>query len=292
MRMSDNDTRPLDVDIDGITTTVSAQRSRRNVLRGAGGLLGGGLVTTMAGAERATAQDNGGLDVRTTDVEVLDEQRGEIRTKGRVGGMSNYDCERCEVGAHVQPVGDDRWYGGMQTVRHTHRDSFWVRVTLVGLRPGRYRCRLCACPITRDTVFTANILVIVIDGDDRKHKKGKHEKKHHKHKKAYERRCPCRLHHPNRYHLMVCGGGGTDVNEYAFKVSSSDIERVGVSNAPDVIADRHVTIDTEDYVNGTIVTGAVAGGGDSYICDGYLEDIRTDRGTSVYINGMEVEVAH
>ena len=288
--MSDNDTQLTGVDV-AEATIEPASTSRRSVLRAAGGLFGGTAAASAASGQ-AAAQDDG-LNVRTTDVEILDDQQGEIRTTGRVSGMSNYDCERCEVGAHVQPFGDDQWYGGLQTVKHTHRDSFRVGVTLAGLRPGKYRCRLCACPITRDHVFTANVIVIVVT-EKRKHEKDKKKKKKHrkKYKKAYKKRCPCAYHHPDQYHLMICGGGGRDVKRYGFKVSSSDIERVGYSNAPHVISDRYVTLDTEDYVDATVVTGAVAGGGDSYVCGGYLEDIRADPGASVYLNGAEIDVRH
>lgn len=177
MGMPENDTRSIGVDFEDIATAVSAQTSRRRVLRGAGGLLSGGALTAMSDAGRAAQPGGDELNVRTTDVDILDPEPGEIRAKGRVGGMSNYDCERCEIGAFVRPLGDDQWYGGLQTVHHTHRDSFWVGVTLVGLRPGRYHCRLCACPVTLDTVFTANILAVVIDDDHEREKKEKH---HHK----------------------------------------------------------------------------------------------------------------
>lgn len=91
---------------------------------------------------------------------------------------------------------------------------------------------------------------------------------------------------------MVCGGGGTDGNEHRFEVSRPGIERVGASNAPDVVADRHVTFDAGGHVNDTVVTRAFAGGGDSFVCDGTLADVRTDPGTSVYLDGTEIETPH
>lgn len=289
---------------------VGGAATRRDVLRTAGAAVAGGsLLTATVDRVAAAPHDGGELDVRTTDVEVLgdgtnDDDSGdrEVRTRGRVSGMSNYDCERCEVGAHVRPVGDDRWYGGLRTVEHTHADSFRVAVTLAGLHPGRYECRLCACPITHTDLFVANVLIVVVAGGDRE-KKGKddrHEKKekdHHdekkkKHreklKKAYRESCPCRLRHPDRYHLMVCGHDSHTVNEYAFRVSSDDIRRVGASNAPDVVPSRDVTVDGEDFIDGTVVTGAVAGGGDSYVCGGELADVRVAGGASVYVNGKDV----
>lgn len=295
-----------------VADVATSPLSRRNVLRTtASALAGGSFLATVAGEGAATPHDGGELNVRTTDVEVLDGggthddeegDTGEVRTKGRVSGMSNYNCERCEVGAHVRPVGDDRWYGGLQTVEHTHRDSFRVAVTLAGLHPGKYECRLCACPITHSKLFVANVLIVVVERKDAREEKEHHEdekkkkhydekkgKHHEKLKKAYRKTCPCRLHHPHRYHLMVCGGNPGNVYEYAFQVSSSDVTRVGVSNAPDVIASRHVTAtDTEDYVDDNVVTGAVAGGGDSYVCRGEVTDIRVDDGASVYVNGVDV----
>lgn len=277
-----------------VADVATSTLSRRTVLRTTGSALAGGsLLATVSGDAAATTQDGGELNVRTTDVEILDDEKeGDVRTKGRVGGMSNYDCERCRVGAHVRPVGDDRWYGGLQTVEHTDRDSFRVAVTLAGLRPGRYECRLCACPITHTDLFVANVLIVVIERGHVHEKKKEEKEKYHgkkKLKKAYRTACPCRLHHPHQYHLMVCGGDAGTVYEYAFRATTSDITRVGVSNAPDVVPSRHVTAtDAEDYVNGDVVTGAVAGGGDSYVCRGEIEDVRLDRGASVYVNGENV----
>jgi hypothetical protein len=273
---------------------VTKPLPRRTVLRTtASALAGGSLLASVAEEGAAAPHDEGELNVRTTDVEVLDGgeteegETGEVRTKGRVSGMSNYDCERCRVGAHVRPLGDDRWYGGLQTVEHTHRDSFRVGVTLAGLHPGKYECRLCACPITHTDLFVANVLIVVVERERKKKKKKKKGKK--RLKKAYHEQCPCRLHHPRRYHLMVCGGNPSNVYEYAFRATTSDIRRVGVSNAPNVIPSRHVTAtDAEDYVSGDVVTGAVAGGGDSYVCRGEITDMRLDHGASVYVNGMEV----
>jgi hypothetical protein len=271
---------------------VTKPLSRRTVLRTTASALAGGSLLTAAADEGAAApHDERELNVRTTDVEVLDSGKtGKVGATGRVSGMSNYDCERCRVGAHVRPLGDDRWYGGLQTVEHTHRDSFRVGVTLAGLHPGKYECRLCACPITHTNVFVANVLIVVVDREDDHERKKK--KKHHgktKLNKAYRKTCPCRLHHSRRYHLMVCGGSPSNVCEYAFQATTSDITRVGVSSAPDVIPSRHVTAtDTEDRVEGDIVTGAVAGGGDSYVCRGEVTDMRVDTAASVYVNGEDV----
>lgn len=312
-----------------VVEVVTRPLTRRAVLgTTASALAGGPLLATFADEAAAAPHDGGELDVRTTDIEILGDgtgsregdggEEGKIRTTGQVSGMSNYDCERCEVGAQVRPVGDDRWYGGLQTVEHTHRDSFRIGVTLAGLHPGKYECRLCACPITHTDLFVANVLIVVVTRGDRherkKKKKKKHrdEKKHHEKKKrhdekkrhdkkkhhgkkkfekAYREQCPCSLQHPGRYHLMICGGDAHTVREYAFQVSSHDVHQVGVSNAPDVVSSRHVTLNGEVTIDGTAVTGAVAGGSHSFVCGGELTGIRVAEGASVYVNGSNVTKA-
>lgn len=292
--------------------TGTAHLSRRGVLRGAGALATtGGVLSGTSGT--ALAQDSG-LNVRTTNVEVLDQQQDTVkaRTTGRVSGMSNYDCERCEVGAQVQKADGNSWHGGLQTVKHAPRDSFRVGVTIAisGLTPGRYKCRLCACPITRNRLFTANVIIIVLNTRDQHKDKKKHhkdkkkyhkdkKKKHHKDKKkkrydkkklkrAYHKPCPCRRDHGQWYHLMICGGGGRNVKRYAFRATTRDIRRISLSAAPSQFAHKHVTIDSEDAVKGRTVTGAVAGGGDAYVCRGEVSDIRVDNGARVYVNGLDV----
>ena len=295
-----------------VVEVATSSATRRDVLRTAGtAVAGGSLLAATAERGAAAPHDGGELDVRTTDVEVLDDgkrhdegedsEHGEVRTTGRVSGMSNYDCERCEVGAQVRPLGGDRWYGGLQTVEHTHRDSFRAAVTLAGLHPGKYECRLCACPITHTNLFVANVLILVVrsEGKKKKKKHGKKENKHHekkeKHrkklKKAYRKTCPCGLHHPDHYHLMICGGDAHAPRKYAFQASSYDIQQVAVSNAPDVVSSRHVTIDAEAAIDGTVVTGTVAGGGHSYVCGGTLTDARVEPGASVFVNGSNVTAA-
>lgn len=263
--------------------------SRRTVLRGTGfAVAGGSLLAGATEKGRASGGRDDGLNVRTTNVEVLDGgENAKTETKGRVSGMSNYDCKRCEIGAEVQPVGDDEWYGGVRTVDHVPYDSITVAVTLAGLHPGRYRCRLCACPITRDHLTYGNVVVIVVKDDDDDEHDGHHHGKS-KLRAAYGKTCPCRLHHPGYNHVMVCGGGGRTIFEYEFAVASRHARRCSVSAAPSVIDDHHVTIDGEDFVRGELVTGAVAGGGDSYLFRGPLTDLRAEGGASVYVNGVEV----
>lgn len=267
--------------------------SRRTVLRtAASALAGGSFLIGAANEGAATSDDDAELDVRTTDVDVLDDgEDGEIRATGRISGMSNYDCERCEIGAHVRPMGGDAWHGGLRTVEHTHRDSFRVGVTLAGLHPGEYECRLCACPITRTDVVVANALFVIVERDEPSRKKDRHDGKRKDRdalEAAYRTRCPCDLHHPDQCHLLIRGGSPSNVCDYAFRVPGGDVRRVGVSGAPDVISSRHVTVDTEEVVGTTVVTGGVAGGGDSYLCRGQVADVRFDRGASVYVNGYDV----
>lgn len=307
VRTDETDSKPR---VAGVATIPA---SRRTVLRTAtSALAGGSFLIGAANEGAATSDDDAELDVRTTDVDVLDDgEDGEIRATGRISGMSNYDCERCEIGAHVRPMGGDAWHGGLRTVEHTHRDSFRVGVTLAGLHPGEYECRLCACPIIRDDLFVANVLLVIVERDESSGKPDHHGESsgktdhhgessgktdHHDGKRkdrdaleaAYRTRCPCDLHHPDQCHLLIRGGSPSNVCDYAFRVPGGDVRRVGVSSAPDVISSRHVTVDTEEVVGSSVVTGAVAGGGDSYLCRGRLAEVRFDRGASVYVNGYDV----
>ena len=306
--MSENDrtdARDLRPRISEVETGLA---SRRNVLKTGAAALAGGSLLTAGASESAAAQDGGALDVRTTDVDVLsDGQDAEVRTSGRVSGMSNFDCERCEVGAHVRPVGGDRWYGGLQTIEHPAGDSFRAGVTLAGLRPGRYECRLCACPITRTDVFVANVLLVVIEGkddhDDHHHDCDGHHDDYHDcdddHHDghhgcddgldcAYRKTCPCDLSHSGWCHVLFHGGNASNPLDYAFRLSRRGVRQVGVTNAPHAIPSRHVTVDTEEEVHGTVVRGGLAGGGDSFLCRGRFTDVRIEQGVSVYVNGHEV----
>lgn len=287
--------------------------SRRNVLRtSASALAGGTLLSLGAGTADAFAQDDGRLDVETTDVEVLGQGQDDsiqAETTGQVAGMSNYDCERCHVGAQVRPADSNQWNGGLQTIKHTHYDSFRVAVSLSisGLTQGKYYCRLCACPATRNRIQPGTIIVIIVNQRQRvkkkKHKKKREKKKKHKKKKkkrtvdkkklekAYKKRCPCPIYHPDRYHLTVTGGNASTPQQYAFRASSNAIEQVDVSTAPRIVGDHAVNINHEDRISGRTVTGAVAGRADSYICRGEVTDIRADRGVSVYIHGTDVSDA-
>lgn len=270
----------IEPEIDGLTT---AGVSRRSVLRkGASAVAGGSLLTASAGRGAAT-QDGGDrpLDVRTTDVEILGEESAE--TRGEVGGMERVDCERCRIGAQVARAGHDEWYGGLRRVV-TGRTSFRVAVTLTGLRPGRYHFRLVACPVTHDHLCFGNSLTVVVRaGGRRKQKRDDHHGKQKEKKK--KRGCPCDSDHPDRHHLTLCGGSGDRLRDYAFMVSGDDIEKSARSCAPSAVGHHAVTVDGEDRLRGDIVTGALAGGGDSFLFGGELTDMRCDDGVSVYLDG-------
>jgi hypothetical protein len=287
--------------------------SRRSVLQTTASAIAGGAFLS-AGTVDALAQEDGRLDVETTDVEVLGQAQDDsiqARTTGAVAGMSNYDCERCHVGAQIQPADSHEWYGGLQTIKHAPHDGFRVAVSLSisGLTPGRYYCRLCACPATRKRIQPGTIILIIVNQRQRvkkkkrtkkkrKKKKKKHKKKKKKQrvdkkklKKAYKKQCPCPIYHPERYHLTVSGGTASSPRRYAFRASSHDIEQVEVSTAPSYVPDHGVTRNYEDYIDGQTVTGAVASGADSYICRGEVTDIRVDNDVSVYIHGTDLSDA-
>lgn len=279
--------------------------SRRTVLRGVGSVLAAGSASATVGS--ATTQDRP-LTVETTSVEVLDDEHGDgghrhgsdgqqLKTTGRISGMEDIGCERCELGAQVKPVGHDSWYGGVQTVQHTPQNSMRVTVTVVlsNVRAGKYECRLCARPILGDaatSLSVGNTVTLTLGGgastnpgpDDKDSVKNPR-----KLRRAARRRCPCSLSHPNRTHLTVTGGGGGDVRDYLFRASRRDVSRVGASAAPRQISDRHVTVtDTDDYVAGRLVAGTVAGGGDSFFFSGELTDVQLDPGISLYVHGTDV----
>lgn len=278
--------------------------SRRTVLRSVGSVLAAGGASAAVGS--ATTQDRS-LTVETTDVEILDGDRGNgdhrhgadsqpLRTTGRISGMEDIGCERCELGAQVKPVGHDSWYGGVQTVRHTPQNSMRVTVTVVlsNVRAGKYECRLCARPILGDAATSLSVgnTVTLTLGGGASTNPGRDDKDSVKNprklRRAAQRRCPCSLSHPNRTHLTVAGGGG-DVRDYLFRASRRDVSRVGASAAPRQISDRHVTVtDTDDYVAGRLVAGTVAGGGDSFLFSGELTDVQLDPGISLYVHGTDV----
>ncbi|WP_137283620.1 hypothetical protein [Halorussus salinisoli] len=285
------------------THSTSKEVSRRTVLRsGATAVAGGSLLTPLSGRARATSHDESHrpLDVRTTDVEILGEDgaetTGKAKTTGAVDGMEKVDCERCKVGAQVAHHGHDEWYGGLQRVV-TARTSFRVAVTLAGLRPGKYQFRLVACPITHDALCFGNSITVVVRGHGRKkekHGKKKHgkEKKHEKKKRkkrGKKDRCPCGRDHGGKHHLTLCGGDWRSANEYAFEVSGGGIRRSGRSCAPSVVGHDAISVDRSDRIRDDIVTGALAGGGDSFLFSGDLTDLRCDDGVSVYLDGQRFD---
>lgn len=298
------DTTDRTNDLDGRLVESRAALSRRNVLRGLGSVLAAsGGSTAVAGA---TAQPDQSLSVETTDVEILESDSGEsdhqhgrgglqARTTGRISGMQEIGCERCELGVQLKPAGGNSWYGGLQTVQHTPHNSMRVAVTIVlsNFRSGEYQCRLCARPLLDSSspgLSVGNPVTVTVEGEaGRDHTDDKDSPvKPGKLRRAARRQCPCHLHHPNRTHLTVTGGGST-VHDYTFRSSRRDITRNGASAAPHAISDRHVTVtDTDDYIAGRVVTGTVAGGGDSFLFSGELTDMHVDDGISVYIHGMEV----
>ncbi|WP_276300340.1 hypothetical protein [Halorussus lipolyticus] len=274
--------------------------SRRGLLRrGAAAVAGGSLLT--ASADRGGATPHGGderpLDVQTTDVELLggtdsgggDGGDGRAKTTGKVHGMDRVNCRRCRIGAQVSRAGHDKWYGGLQRVV-TARSSFRVAVTLTGLRPGRFRFRLVACPVTHDHLCFGNVLTVVVRAGGRRKKKKKKQKHHKKKKKKRKKRgkCPCGKHHPDKHHLTLCGGDGDRLRDYAFMISGGGVEKSRYSCAPHAVGHHAVTVDGEDRIRSDIVTGALAGGGDSFLFRGDLTDMRCDDGTSVYLDGREL----
>jgi hypothetical protein len=269
--------------------TYRSDHSRRSVLRqGASVVAGGALLTGLTGS--ASATPHGGedrpLDVRTTGVEVLGTDSSETtattKTAGKVDGMDEVDCEECRVGAQVAREGHDRWYGGIHGVV-TARVSFRVAVTLVGLRPGRYKCRLVACPITHDHVCFGNSLTIVVkDGHHERKKKEKKKKKHHDEKGDD---CPCGYDHPDKHHLTLRGDDWKSVHDYAFEVSADRVKPFTRSCAPDAIDHEFVTANRYDAIHGDVVTGTVCGGGDGFLFAGDVTDLRCDDGVSVYLDG-------
>ena len=87
-------------------------------------------------------------------------------------------------------------------------------------------------------------------------------------------------HLPN--HVVVFGGGGGNVIEYSFEVTG-EIEKNGNGgDAP--IADVFVTHDYDDRIEGSSVSGTVAGGGDAYRFSGELRNLAAN-GARVYVNG-------
>lgn len=271
-RVADLTTNPA---ADGLPSSVS----RRNLLRSAGAVAGGSLLTTVSGRGRAaTRDDERPLDVTTTDVEVLGRETAE--TSGEVDGMDRVDCRRCRIGAQVSPVGSGEWYGGFHDVV-TARVSIRVAVTLAGLRPGRYECRLVACPITHDAMCFGNSITVVV-GPGR----GERKKRERREKQSG---CSCGHDHAERHHLTVCGDDWRVAREYAFMVSGDAVRKSSRSCAPGVVGHHRVTTDRGDHVGGDIVTGAVAGGADSFLFDGEVTDLRRDEGVTVYLDGAELE---
>lgn len=267
--------------------------SRRDALRrGVGVVAGGSVLPALAG--RASATPHGGsnqpLDVRTTDVEVLEqsgtetaEQNG-TRTTGTIDGMDEVDCERCRVGAQVSRPGHDRWYGGVHDVV-TAKVSVRVAVTLVGLRPGKYQCRLVACPITHDHLCFGNPITVIVKGGHGKRKH--HEKRNGKREKKRDD-CPCGHDHPGMQHLTLCGVDWTMVHDYAFMVSGERVAPFTLSSAPSAVDHEFVTANRTDAVHGDIVSGSVAGGADSFLFPGEVTDFRCDDGVRVYLDGQRV----
>ncbi|WP_158057522.1 hypothetical protein [Halorussus halophilus] len=262
--------------IECLTTDLT---SRRAVLRWSASAVAGGSLLTATGAARA--QDGPPLNVETTDAEVLSRDRA--KTRGRIGGMDRVDSRRCKVGAQVARIGEDDWYGGFHSVV-TGATSIRVAVTLTGFGTEKYKCRLIACPVTHTRTCYGNALTL----DFRRYGEEKRSKKKHDEKRRD--RCECKGDEDReKHHVTFCGGGGSTVLDYQFAVSGDHIEKSAKSCAPDAIDHRWITVDSEDCIDGNVVTGAVAGGGDSFRFTGELTDLRCDDGVHVYLDGHEFD---
>ena len=86
-------------------------------------------------------------------------------------------------------------------------------------------------------------------------------------------------------HLVIVGGGGGNTVSYEVTVSGRLEKDSSAGDAP--IADRHVTVDAEDTINGSTATGTLGGGGDAYRFSGELVDVTADGSVRVYVNGTE-----
>ncbi|WP_231185256.1 hypothetical protein [Haladaptatus sp. DYF46] len=87
-------------------------------------------------------------------------------------------------------------------------------------------------------------------------------------------------------HLVIFGGSPGTVIRYEFAVSGQLAKSGDADGAP--IADRYVTVDSEDELSGNRARGAVAGGGDAYRFSGDLTAFEIDGGATVYLNGRRV----
>jgi hypothetical protein len=88
-----------------------------------------------------------------------------------------------------------------------------------------------------------------------------------------------------KHHLTASGGGAKTVLDYAFRASDGPLRKSGRSCVPHVIDHEYVTVDDSDHVDRDIVTGTVAGGGDSYLFHGDITAMRCDDGVRVYLDG-------
>lgn len=96
---------------------------------------------------------------------------------------------------------------------------------------------------------------------------------------------------PNR--IVLSGGSADDKLEYSFDVTDA-VQRTGYAGDDAPIADKHVHIDDDDYIDGSLassseggatVTGNVAGGGDAYWFSGDVTNLQADEGVEIHVNG-------
>lgn len=93
-------------------------------------------------------------------------------------------------------------------------------------------------------------------------------------------------------HIVIFGGGGSNVIYYEFSVSGEIEPSSESGGAP--IADRYVSFNDDtpgregDRISGQTARGAVAGGGDAYRFSGDIVSFEIDGGAQVYLNGEQV----
>lgn len=87
---------------------------------------------------------------------------------------------------------------------------------------------------------------------------------------------------PNR--VVIFGGGGSNRISYELAVSGRIEKDDGAGDAP--IADRYVSVDSEDAISGSTASGVVAGGGDAYRFSGSVREFTAEGNAQVYVNGQ------
>ncbi|USZ67350.1 hypothetical protein NGM10_11475 [Halorussus salilacus] len=87
---------------------------------------------------------------------------------------------------------------------------------------------------------------------------------------------------PNR--VVIFGGGGSSRISYELAVSGRIEKDDSAGDAP--IADRYVSVDSEDAISGSTASGVVAGGGDAYLFSGSVREFTADGNAQVYVNGQ------